>query len=298
MLRGLGYLLIAVLIVLGLVEVAKIVVEEFLPRQPLRHTGFETRMYQQGPSSAADGAIVFVHGLGGGIESTWTNPSTGTSWMNLVCGDQRLKSFDVFACGYNTEIIKNEASLAAVARDLAQFVDRVCKEHGTLVVVAHSMGGLIAQQALTLSAVRNRQYQVTILVTLASPLLGSDLADFARRAEFLTSNHVEALTTMANAESLYQFLWQQLRTELPERIRHYAAYETAPIGPVRIVSKNSATYGADRAFGPDFVNHSEIAKPANRKAAVYRRVRDWILERKSEQFAAGRLPADVLCPST
>ena len=101
-------------------------------------------------------SIVFVHGLTGNREKTWTHKSTKTFWrrelLPLDLPDARILTY-----GYDADIVKvmNTASSStlrdngkAFAEDLAARRRRTKTVNRPLILVAHSLGGLVCEQAL------------------------------------------------------------------------------------------------------------------------------------------------------
>lgn len=108
----------------------------------------EARKFRQRRSSKT--AIVFLHGFSGDAEKTWQG------FPQFLLVDPRLKGWDVWSVGFPTSLypelrglwtadpgialLATELHTRCVCGDLVQYV--------RLVLIAHSMGGLVAQRAI------------------------------------------------------------------------------------------------------------------------------------------------------
>ncbi|KAF2807646.1 uncharacterized protein BDZ99DRAFT_489297 [Mytilinidion resinicola] len=106
--------------------------------------------------------IVFVHGLNGGRESTWTHEPSHVFWpkdlLPKACPEARILAF-----GYSSGWVRFFGSVgtqgisqttigdhsAALLGDLAKLRDRTESNEQPLIFVAHSLGGLVVANALS-----------------------------------------------------------------------------------------------------------------------------------------------------
>ena len=132
--------------------------------------------YVHKSDNPATTVIVFIHGLGGNARQTWTNPS-GAFWPDLVYGDPTFAQSDVLVVDYETTI-RGEQTTAAVALSVDGFLRRQSVwTYQNIVLVAHSLGGIIARQII----VNNPAHagKVKLMYLLAAPMGGSMLATYA-----------------------------------------------------------------------------------------------------------------------
>jgi pimeloyl-ACP methyl ester carboxylesterase len=95
-------------------------------------------------------ALVFLHGFRGDSDDTWNRFPT------LLGTELSLQRWDIFSLGYNTSFLPGTRGLWAADPEIPILAARFRTEMGiaplygyqTLAIAAHSMGGLIAQQAL------------------------------------------------------------------------------------------------------------------------------------------------------
>src|SRR6266851_8239265 len=65
-----------------------------------------------------DRVIVFVHGIFGDANSTWTSPSNGAYWPKLLLNDQEFDDFDVYVANYDSPVVGNRMTVDEVATNL------------------------------------------------------------------------------------------------------------------------------------------------------------------------------------
>jgi len=107
-------------------------------------------------------SIVFVHGLTGGRESTWTDKSTGIAWPEVLLKND-LPQSRVVTFGYDADIVHfwSMASQNRIGHHaqtlinvLSQTRERTETEERPIIFVAHSLGGLVVEDVSLLRACR------------------------------------------------------------------------------------------------------------------------------------------------
>ncbi len=142
-----------------------------------------------------DTAVIFLHGFTGKAKETW-----GDMPLYLM-GDERLQSWDIFGLGYPSSLrvdipvwdadpdLTTLATHLATTLSLPPFIG-----YKALCVVAHSMGGLIAQRALLDHAeLMARESHLVLFGTPSGGLVKAGLAcwlkkqvrDMARDSDFV-----------------------------------------------------------------------------------------------------------------
>ncbi|KAJ6784477.1 hypothetical protein PWT90_05597 [Aphanocladium album] len=142
------------------------------------------------PDSPMD--ICFIHGLAGNRESTWTRKGAGAPWPQLLLAlalNARLLSY-----GYNAYFMESTASpsvnrLTDHAKnfllDLTNHRVANNRRSVPLIVVAHSMGGLVCKQAVLLSQADTRSHlhdmfaSLRGIIFMGTPHRGSWMANWA-----------------------------------------------------------------------------------------------------------------------
>jgi pimeloyl-ACP methyl ester carboxylesterase len=95
-------------------------------------------------------AIVFIHGFGGSPEKTWQQ------FPSLLADDGRLEGWNIHSLGYPTGIALDLVGIWKADPNLATLADGLrtkaqlppLKGYDNLVLIAHSMGGLVVQRAI------------------------------------------------------------------------------------------------------------------------------------------------------
>ncbi|KAK5653446.1 hypothetical protein OQA88_8932 [Cercophora sp. LCS_1] len=139
--------------------------------------------------------IIAVHGLGGHWRKTWQAPD-GAIWFqdrinplfsdtNITC---RVRSF-----GYDSAFVftKSESSITGCAKDLIDRI-RVLRRKDTdifrpIILVAHSLGGLVVKEAMNIAWTRNDIYDdiltsVKGCIFMGVPHHGAGIARWAKHA--------------------------------------------------------------------------------------------------------------------
>lgn len=136
------------------------------------------------PIGAADPEaplILFVHGFTGTAKETWK------SWFAKIAADSELQSYKVDAFSYQTAIFELPVgirlpSIDELAMGLATEISTKFEKSRRIVIVAHSMGGLIARQMLLDLAKRGGAIEKYSLLMYGTPNSGVVLATLASKA--------------------------------------------------------------------------------------------------------------------
>lgn len=148
-------------------------------------------LYDGGTEARVD--IVFVHGLTGNAYSTWLHEDTGIHWPSKLLR-QDIPDARILSYGYDADIVKfwNPASNSRLSNhaenmvgDLVRYRERTNTEPRKILFVAHSLGGLVTEYALSFSrkTVEEHLHQLESctagIVFLGVPHCGADLASWA-----------------------------------------------------------------------------------------------------------------------
>jgi pimeloyl-ACP methyl ester carboxylesterase len=151
------------------------------------------------PASSAknETGIVFVHGFTGDVAKTWRHIP------EFLQADSRLKEWDLLGVGYQSNrrfdlpgLWSSDARLEEIAIMLNARPELSPRKYRTLAFVAHSMGGLVVQQALvSYEDLRNRTSHVVLFGTPSGGLKKARFASFWKRQ----IQNMEADGTFINA---------------------------------------------------------------------------------------------------
>ncbi|MFW2234902.1 ABC-three component system protein [Aliarcobacter butzleri] len=147
--------------------------------------------------------ILFIHGLSGSND-TWKNEVTQNTFPNLLLKDSEIKNnFDIAYFEYYTSLINakekfsilktlfskdkstpKNLSVSEIADVLKTRINHQLDEYSSIVIIAHSMGGIIAKSVI-LDYAEEGSSRIKLFFSLAVPHLGSILANYG---SFISSN--------------------------------------------------------------------------------------------------------------
>lgn len=223
--------------------------------------------------------VVFVHGLTGGM-GTWAYDES-VSFPSLLLADHRIDGFDIACFNYFTTFTniygasksvfgRMFGSLKSFRKNLPiEEIGELLKtefsvnfsKYKRIIVVAHSMGGLISKYCILQQIEHDGVSPVTGFISLAVPHQGAKAASIA---SLISSNaHVGDLQVLSEAIDKLNRSWIQ-STVKPEVKYIYGAYDI-------IVEKNSAipTDALKSSAVAVSEDHVGICKPKDNEQTVY-----------------------------
>jgi len=237
--------------------------------------------------------ILFVHGFTGGRE-TWCNDSGTYFREHLIQHPEIAENFDVAYFDYYTRLtnilptvnagvgllrlllkrnhkkIELNVGISELSELLRTQIRFQLGNYKNIVIVAHSMGGLVVKNALLKEVLSGGNQKVKMFISLAVPHLGANLATFAK----LLSNNVQ-LKDLAPLSSFCPTLndsWVKLPTR-PTIKYFYGTFDT-------VVTKESAI-GTDNVEQDIVVcndDHLSIAKAASANSISVLAVKTYLIE--------------------
>jgi pimeloyl-ACP methyl ester carboxylesterase len=225
-------------------------------------------------------AILFVHGLGGD-RTTWGN------FKNLIDEDERLEYASYFY-EYPTGIIRlpliqqEYGTMHELSDGLSTYIDVVLKSYDEIVLVGHSLGGLIIRHYL-LNQKNNRAFNPNLIhqttkikkvIFYAVPQDGSNLA---KVNSLISWKHPHLKQLCKNSRFL-----MKLNQEWEEaQMNHEYLFEIVMAGEDGIVDEASVTANF-RHIEPkiaSYKGHITVVKPRDRNDFSFRILRDFLLPR-------------------
>jgi protein SERAC1 len=226
--------------------------------------------------------VLFLHGLTGDPFSTWTSPEchdkTNAFWPAWLCQD--LAGMRCHTVGYPASIFeqwaKKEMDLFERAKSILDLLDSHSFGSRPMVLVCHSLGGLLAKHLLKTAelsgstswkAITNA---VSLVVFLATPHTGSGLATVLKLvAPRLASVHIEALRgENSQLNELNEFYRAAAKQRPIKTVVYYEKFKMK--GSVLVVTPASADPGvADTVPIPVDADHESICKPSSKNSVVY-----------------------------
>ena len=227
----------------------------------------------------SQGLVVFVHGLTGGM-GTWAYDEQ-VSFPTLLVTDPRIDGFDIACFNYFTTFTNmfgaSKSIMARLFGSLKSFRKNLpIEELGELlktefsvnfskykrvIIIAHSMGGLISKYCILQQIEHDGRTPVAGLISLAVPHQGAEAASWA---SLISSNaHVGDLKVLGETIDKLNRSWSQSAAK-PDVMYVYGAHDI-------IVRKNSAiSTDTSKAAGVAVdEDHIGICKPKSVEQTVY-----------------------------
>jgi triacylglycerol esterase/lipase EstA (alpha/beta hydrolase family) len=194
--------------------------------------------------------ILFVHGWRGDQKETWRN------FPSLVCQDERFQDVEVVLIDYPTHMLNLNLNLTHLAHWLNSVFDGTnWKAYTKIVIVAHSLGGLIAREMVVGRRLAEDPRLFEILIEIASPHMGADIAKLGEVLGLSRPFPEEARVGSSFIATLQRH-WEQIKT------RPVTVCFTSPHD--QIVPSESAIFQCDKTVHHPQWNHIELAKPERR----------------------------------
>lgn len=221
--------------------------------------------------------LIFIHGITGDPEETWTN-GNGVFWPCWLADD--LAGVNIYAAGYPSSLFakwtKKEMDLHERASSLAENLVSNGIGKRPLVIVCHSLGGLLAKEIFRACCeTRDKDWkalgdQLKLMVFFATPHKGSSLSAILKALiPRISSPLVDSISNesgyLTNLNSSYRDL--AMERDLTS-VAYYEKYKTKNMALV--VSAESADPGCTQTRPiPIDSDHIEICKPNNKEATAY-----------------------------
>lgn len=221
--------------------------------------------------------ILFVHGFTGG-KDTWKHATDGYFHERLLEYELIRNNFDVAVFEYFTTLTNLFPAANSIRQKLASYFKSVqpkakknvsieeisnllrsrirfdLGEYRSIVVIAHSMGGLVTKSCILKDLEDGKTSKIRLVLSLAVPHLGADLATFGK---LISSNQqIEDLAPLSDLCPKMNDAW--VKHSLKPDIKYfYGAYDQ--------VVKQSSAIGTDNS-PQDTIScdddHLTICKPA------------------------------------
>lgn len=224
-----------------------------------------------------DKRIVFVHGLGGNAE-TWGN------FKGLIEADASLNSKPYF-WKYPTTWLgvkvsyffqKKYQGVQDLAKSLKTYIDETHFDADEIILVGHSLGGLVIRQYLLNEALSKTNTKIRQVVLYAVPNNGAELASLCKLLSLWNNPHLWDLVIRSNFLENLNKNWKIANLE--ETIE----FTVVVAGNDKIVSTESAE-GIFRYLNLrqiSGVGHLNICKPENVDALAYVILRNVLTKKK------------------
>ena len=128
------------------------------------------------PGKGNTQAVLFVHGFTGNAAETWRDGGS-TPFPHLICADPKLTDFDVFIFNYKTNFLR-PPPIGNISQQLGAQINQWLTGR-RVVLIAHSMGGLVCMQYIINNLVVGRPLPVAGLMMYGTPMTGIELLRYA-----------------------------------------------------------------------------------------------------------------------
>lgn len=228
------------------------------------------------PTPSGKKVVLFVHGLGGDPDRTWRGNAQTPSLPELVRNDPVLGAeYDVSLYGFPSSPF-SAPPVASIVDGLRTHILHRCAGFDEIALVAHSLGGLIAQKYVVEELTAGRPLRVKKLILYAVPNDGSSLA----KVGDLLPWHNRQLNALCRSSDLIEQLTQDwIRLEVTRTVA--VTYVTA--GQDAAVARDSSRRlwdAADREELPGR-GHVDLVKPTDANDLAFVILRSVLDERRT-----------------
>lgn len=177
--------------------------------------------------------LLFIHGLGGNAKETWGE------FPNLIGKDNSLHdNFEIGFYQYPTSLFRFPFSrkmpqIQTLASGLRTQINNQFSQYNSIILICHSLGGLIARQYLVEELKNNRPLRIDKLLLYAVPNNGAGLASIAEHVSWMHSQ----LAQLCTHSEFIRFLNEEwIREKVGEKVK--IKYVVAALD--RVVNEESA----------------------------------------------------------
>lgn len=237
--------------------------------------------------------ILFVHGFTGD-KDTWGNPGMDSFPLLLMKNEKIAESFDIALFSYYTKLLnlfskgnkvsqivkklfkkshqklRNNNSIEEIANLLRVEIRFKLQEYDNIIIVAHSMGGLVAKSCIIKDIQENIPTKIRLFISLAVPHMGVELASYGK----LISNNIQ----IDNLAPLNSFIHDINDVWLKTSIRPKTKYFYGVHDGV-VVKTSAAPIDKEKS---DIIsvdeNHVSICKPDSQENTTLVAVKTLIIE--------------------
>jgi pimeloyl-ACP methyl ester carboxylesterase len=234
-------------------------------------------------------SALFVHGLGGNLQSTWRcREDEDAFWPRWLARD--CNGLAVYVVGYDAPISRWRGSAMHFTDQATNVLVTVLAEsklrRGPLIFIGHSLGGLLIKQIMrTADSMAHNDTRaadfigrVEKVAFLATPHFGAGLATLGDRLRILVRPSMATASLVRNDPNLRDLNNWYRNWANARPIGHLVLTETIPTSILgMIVPADAADPGlANVQVVAIPANHSNICKPESDKSDTYVLVRDFI----------------------
>ena len=246
----------------------------------------------ESPSRACD--LVYVHGLGGGSCSTWMGTERASFWPSWIAADH--PDVGVWTLGYHADVSAWTNESMPLADRGTAILETLTNEgigDRPVIFITHSMGGILVKQILRhatsfgVARWESVARSTRGIAFIATPHAGSDLAGFAQLARLVLRTNEQVGELRAHHPRLRELHAWFLKYHGDQKLVCRTFCETRALRPgilgltlpagLLVVDQTSAEpHVPGEVAIPLDEDHVSIAKPADRKSALYKSLQRFI----------------------
>jgi hypothetical protein len=228
-------------------------------------------------------ALYFIHGLGGHYQKTWQ------TFLALLEADPAIGAgYDFFSFGFPTSLIRipfmrKSLRVQDLALGVRTDVEHRLKSYTEIIMIGHSLGGIIARKYLIELTKSETETNVKGLVLFAEPVNGSTLAAVAK---YISWRHWHIKQLCRDSETLESINGDWHSLKLASRLRVSYVYGGQDVA----VDRSSVVSSVHRDYVemiPD-ASHTSIIRPTSSTDMSYLVLRNFLVE----QPKIGKHPRD------
>jgi hypothetical protein len=245
-----------------------------------------------------DNLVLFVHGFTSD-SSTWINSKEQSLADMLMEESFIIENFDFAYFNYFTKLMdfkkvrfakgivntlfgrtskaKKNIGISSLSEFMESSIDIYCEDYKNIILVAHSMGGLISKSFILKSLENTQLNKIRLFLSLAVPHKGSEWADIGQKLAKKNPQVID-LKPMSDFLDLVNENWIQKGNTIPKTVYYYGQFD-------EIVDKKSAIsfqYEKQNVVACNY-DHFDITKPESTESIVYKGIRKNLLEFINDQ---------------
>lgn len=235
--------------------------------------------------------IVFVHGLGGDSAATWGG------FPDLIKDDPELKECEIVSFGFPTSLFRwpfarKYPKIQTLADALRTQLDVQTEGRKDLILVCHSLGGLIARRYLIDEIKRKSDLRVRGLLLYAVPNDGASLAGIG---SLITWRHNQLRQLCRDSDLLRDLESDWKTSDVAGRVK--VRYVVG--GLDRVVNEQSArsSWGEPSVDVVADQGHIGIVKPQSASDLTYLIFKKFVLSLEARQLDPTQIVARYATPS-